>query len=114
MKKKLIIKQNGQSFTRIGTFIDNIIKYKETNKIDVELCINDNNLVLKKSGEINLECLHQEKKTIQVSYKAVVNGQEFSGYSHIKTTKLEINEDKITINYTVNGEVNNYEVNIIS
>lgn len=105
MKNKITITTNGEIVKRMATIKDNVITYKETPNIDVELVISDNSLVLKKSGAINYQYNYIQGEKSMLLYVVELSGNKFNGSSEVTTNTYNKNDKIINLNCLVNDEI---------
>ncbi len=75
------------------------IKYREKPGVNVVLRRYGNYIELKKSGNINLRIKHELHKRVEVEYRIKMGEQEFTGISKIRTTRLDLLDDRIILEY---------------
>lgn len=105
MKSKITITTNGEVVKRMATIKDDVITYKETPNIDVELVVSDDKIVLKKSGAINYQYTYIQGEKSMLLYIVELSGNKFNGSSEVTTNKYSKNDNLINLNCLVNDEI---------
>ncbi len=108
MKVKLSIKINDEVVSKIGKINNDndmvIIEYKESPTATTKLYCMDRKVRVVKTGPVEIDYTHKLGKTIECFYKVKMGEQSFKGSSKIKTTKIEVENQKIYLEYKRDGE----------
>ncbi len=108
MKVKLKAIVNGEVINKIAKIKneDNklILMYKESPTANVEVHCVENEIRVVKTGPVEIDYTHELGKTTECFYQVKMGNQSFSGTSKIKTTKIDVLNQKILLEYTRDGE----------
>lgn len=105
MKSKITITTDNEVVNRIATIDKNIISYTEAPGIKVVLELQDDKLIVKKTGLIKMVITHQLNHRDMIDYQINLNGNEFFGNVEILTTSLLISKELIELTFEREGDL---------